>query len=171
MKRFLGLVAIGLALSTSGSAYADSITSTITAISPLAGQLSGTVTVDTALGTVTAIDLTLIQGVSTLTFDSLLYQSSLTNEYYFTSLDGNGDALLIGFEGASLSNFTASTPICTNANVCSNYTSFFAPATGQGATFDSGTPSALTPEPSSLILLGSGVLGVAGVIRRRTRTA
>jgi hypothetical protein len=31
------------------------------------------------------------------------------------------------------------------------------------------TGSAATPEPSGLMLLGSGVLGIAGVLRRRLR--
>ena len=34
---------------------------------------------------------------------------------------------------------------------------------------DIGTPTAVTPEPSSLALLGTGVLGLAGVVRRQFR--
>jgi PEP-CTERM motif len=32
----------------------------------------------------------------------------------------------------------------------------------------SGTPQSTTPEPSSIMLFGSGILGLAGVLRRRT---
>lgn len=46
-------------------------------------------------------------------------------------------------------------------------------APGDSLTVDIGgsvtTPPAATPEPSSLALLGSGVLGLAGVVRRRMR--
>lgn len=38
---------------------------------------------------------------------------------------------------------------------------------GGNATFGFGQPPAATPEPGSLALLGTGVLGLAGVVRRR----
>ena len=41
------------------------------------------------------------------------------------------------------------------------------PSTNDNVLIDSMTTVAPTPEPSSLFLLGSGILGAAGVIRRR----
>jgi len=38
---------------------------------------------------------------------------------------------------------------------------------GGSAQFGFGQPPAATPEPGSLALLGTGVLGLAGVVRRR----
>lgn len=40
-----------------------------------------------------------------------------------------------------------------------------------GAILETGTPTTPTPEPSSLALLGTGALGLAGIVRRKFRRA
>lgn len=60
-----------------------------------------------------------------------------------------------------------------SANIGANVNAYVAGADlglgiGQGTeTFQFGPPPAATPEPGSLSLLGTGVLGMAGIVRRR----
>lgn len=102
--------------------------------------------------------------VSAGTFDTSAPTPGLTltsgTEYWFvlTILSSN----LIGWESAGTSlqpyAFTASS------------TSGFTPDDTNGSQFEiDGNPlaSAIAPEPTSIALLGTGVLGVAGVLRKR----
>jgi hypothetical protein len=80
---------------------------------------------------------------------------------YLPTLDGSGDIDLC----------------VASANNCNNYQAsysqiYIASAFGYNAvdlnsgTFDPGSTS-VTPEPSSIVLLGTGILGMVGVMRRR----
>lgn len=155
--RFRFLIASAL-LSTGLAAHADTIsTFTIKGASQFYGMagdhntIAGTTVIDTTTGRVQSISFT-AGGVTESGVDS----QNGTNIYV-----GTGDVhftisgtTLIGFKG---DNFNL-------PQLGDNYV-------GQ-VSFDSSmtTPSnstAVTPEPSSIALLGTGLLGVAGVVRKR----
>jgi hypothetical protein len=78
----------------------------------------------------------------------------------------------------TLSGCSVSNPIYWDENSGAGCTSPGCPSTAFENTVGSipseafslvGAPTTTTPEPSSILLIGSGILGVAGVVRRRLR--
>lgn len=73
---------------------------------------------------------------------------------------GINEVDLVGFSGGLL---------CSTENPCGDGTSAYLTASGIGdLDLQSGTVvPAATPEPSSFLLLGTGLLGIAGMMRKR----
>jgi hypothetical protein len=79
----------------------------------------------------------------------------------------------VGFSGGSSCiniNFSGGSILGVEASDAADTTGTFDYSLGT-LTITDLTPSAATPEPSSIALLGTGVLGLAGVVRRRLLAA
>jgi hypothetical protein len=127
------------------------------------------------------------------TFTDLPFTGTFTQTSpYFTGIDFNSNDynaanvgsldLEITLPTLSMESFAGFTggPVCSTSNVCQNYFTFDSELYGNYVSspityVSSGelTPVSVsaTPEPSDLILLGTGVLGIAGAVRKRSMGA
>jgi hypothetical protein len=165
--RFYALLAAALFL-PAFAAHADTITGFVLTSS----LASGTVQIDTTTGVVESIDLTSPAVQSGDTFAYTYYdagEDGITEiaEGYFPPEPANGEIeiiiylpvnTLVGYDGGA---------ICSLDNPCDPTSPHPVISFGNhsGEAVD-GTLSP-TPEPSSLTLLATGVVGIAGVARRK----
>jgi hypothetical protein len=164
MKNRLSLLALIACLGISLTSYASDISYSITSgtFSP-SGTFSGSFLIDSISelidgGSITA---TAPGGGTTYSFFNSANDSSIPGLAFFA--DASGDTFRLAINGG-LSTLALNT---LASNGMSGDTFLM---TAAGARFDAtgGTIAvAATPEPSSIFLLGTGALGLAGTFRRR----
>jgi len=169
LGRLARLLALPVALTlTTLAAHADtfdwSLTGPAASLGGFPGTGSGTLTATQSAGDEWVInsitgtfDNSAITGLVKFEFsDNLLFPNS-------TFLDTDG----LGFEtanGTEVNVWSAYAPGSTDITPGNNYSEI---GSGFGVGTFSLTPVAATPEPSTLVLFGTGLLSAAGVARRR----
>jgi len=128
-------------------------------------SFSGTLVIDTTIGDVESGDFSYMG----ITYDVLRNPGQGNGEYNFALVTsaGNLPAFTFAIPGDSIVGFDGG-PFCSLDNECRGGAGGYFDANGNLTYLQTGTLTpAATPEPSSVALLGTGLLGFLGVMRRR----
>ena len=169
--RLHSILATAALLSASLAAHADPVTYDLT-LTPTSGVYGGTGSFTLAGAPANNVDYFTTNGLEALTFtiDGQIF--SLANE-----TPGNAANTLVEFQSGNIWDITFAETIGSGLNsltldTAGNY-AFFYSSNGieqeSSGTFTDtpAPPAAVTPEPTGIALLGTGLLGLAGVVRRR----
>jgi hypothetical protein len=172
----LSATAATILAATPFAAHADTVStfSLTDATFSSGATASGTVAIDITTGVATDSDITYMLGSSTHLFTGQPGDQQDVPENgdpIFFEMISSGNSLSIALPGASFIGYSGS-HVCSlsNESGCGdtvgafNGTDIF--ETGS-LIFDSSVTTGQTPEPSSLALFGTGLLGVLGAVRRK----
>ncbi|HLI75566.1 MAG TPA: PEP-CTERM sorting domain-containing protein [Acidobacteriaceae bacterium] len=174
-------VAVAALLSVGLAAHADTV-SVYTLENQAATSSYGTVTIDSTLGTVLTSNLSVVVGGTIELFSGAPSSQGLNvslDEYQAIVSEGGNEFLLLFAGAQSLVDYVSGDkPGCRTDTVkCDFLTDVYSgPISRTNPPVDtfegnlvlsSSTTTGVTPEPSSIALLGTGFLGVAGILRRR----
>lgn len=173
MRRILATVALLSALAIPIVTHADTVTNFNISGILQGGSLSGTLPIDITTGRFQTPNFTVSLNGTGYLFNSLYGQGMTLQNTFGVFMDAGGDFFQIALDLTSLMGYGGSS-LCALSTPCS-----FPPGDTAGlpSLFQFGPRGPLvfvqsgaltvTPEPSAFLLVGSGLIGIAGAVRRK----